>query len=136
MQYISKKYEIIVFCNGSQYCCDQVINEIEGCSRYFAHRLYNSHVLFENPLFSVKDYEFLLKEPRTTNNTVIVDSSVATYSLMQFLGIPVTKFNPELKDDDELVRLACYLDYLAGCSNIKSIINSNVQAALVDHLYF
>lgn len=130
LEYISKNYEIIVFCNGSPICCDQVIDEIEYSKQYFSKRLYDNEVIFENPSFNVKNYTFLISNGRSIENTIIVDACVETFSLHQFSGVPITKYSKVDPNDTELVKLAKYLDLLTSCNDIHFTIKTLVETAL------
>ena len=127
LDYISEKYEIIVYCNGSAIYCNRILDYIERNKKYFAHRLYNTHVLFENSSFSVKYYDFLFHPTRTTENTVIVETHVATYLLNLYSGIPVAPYKGDNPDDVELARLAKYLTSLAKCEDISLEIKMKVH---------
>ena len=123
LDYVSKKYEIIVFCNGSDLYCKPVLDYIEKERLYFAHRAYGSYVLFENPTFSVKYYDFLMCDGRDSNNSVIVDSHVGTFCLRIANGVPVLPYSDTEKGDEELIGLAKCLDELAISANISAAIN-------------
>lgn len=105
------------------------MDAIEEGKTYFAHRIYN-HALFENLGFIVKYYDFLLTEDRTTDNIIIAETSVATYSLMINSGIPITPYDISMEKDNELVRLAKYLDNLTGSNSIQQVISETLKAEI------
>ena len=125
---VSEKYEIIVFCSGSSLYCKPVLNYIEEEKKIFSHRLYNSHVLFDNSSFAVKYYDFLLSEGRTVDNLVIVEVNPASYSLIMCSGIPIAPYKVSQTNDQELARLANYLEFLASSSSIHQTISASVQS--------
>lgn len=131
LEYVSKNYEIIVFCNGSPLYCSSALDYIERHQKYFAHRLYNDHVMFENSAFSVKYYDFLFDDHRTLQSTVIVETHVATYSLLMNSGVPIAAYNPGNLMDKELVRLAGFLDRLLAEDSIPSYIGGKVRQAVL-----
>ncbi len=131
LEYVSRNYEIIVFCNGSPLYCSPVLDFIERKKKYFAYRLYNNHVLFENATFSVKYYDFLLSEPRTIHNTVIVESHVGTYSLLINSGVPVTPYNSASGTDQELVLLAGFLERILFEDSIYEYISGKLQSIML-----
>ncbi len=121
-----------MYCSGGDLYCKPILDCIERDCSYFAHRVYGTHVLFENSSFSVKFYDFLLSHGRSPANTIIVDSHVATFALNVRCGVPAAQFaDPAAKSDDELVRLARYLDTLSECENISETIMSTVNSTLV-----
>ncbi|MDR3547020.1 MAG: HAD family hydrolase [Candidatus Pacebacteria bacterium] len=130
LEYVSNSYEIIVFCNGSTIYCSHVLDFIERQRRYFAHRLYNNHVLLENSTFSVKFYDVLLNEQRTLHNTVIVESQVATYSLLIYSGVPMLPYKAAEAGDRELVRLASFLDQMLKVDSVFGYISGKVRHAM------
>ena len=130
MEYVSKKYEIVIFCGGSQLYCTPVLNFIEEKRKYFAHYISNDYVLFDNANFTVKYYDFLLHKPRTLKNTVIMESHVATYSLLLYSGIPVSIYKSICIADKELIEIAKFLDILAESEDINKTIRQKVQEAI------
>ena len=130
LESVTKQYEVIVYCAGSQLYCSHVLDYIERDKQYFAHRLYNTHVLFESAQYSIKYYDFLLSKPRSRDNTVIVETAVSTYSLLLYNGLPIEPFTTYLPDQDQLMWLASYLDQLARLPSVYEEINAIVQDAL------
>ena len=122
--FLKKYFEVIVFCKGSELYCKPVLDTLESSCKYFAHRLYDNYVLFENQNFSVKYYDFLLKYDRTPKNTIIIDSNVDAYCLNLSNGIPICPFDEGY--DDELIRLARYLENIEKESNINQFIKKTL----------
>ncbi len=113
LKHVTKQYEVVVFSRGSAICSDPVLDLIEQDGHFFSHRLYSEHLFLDNDIHSIKGYDILLDGQRTVNNTVIVDSYVAAYSLIPTCGVPISPYNPDAGPDVELVHLARYLDLLA-----------------------
>ena len=132
---MERRYEIIVFCNGSSAYCKPILDYIEKENKYFAHRIYSEHVLFDNSLYSVKFYDYLLTDGRTDDNTVIAEVNAATYIMKMKIGIPVTPRNALMQNDIELIYLAKYLDKLANCSSIVQEISASLNTALHENLF-
>ena len=130
LDYVSKDYELIVYCAGSALYCDPALNYIEQKRRYFTHRIYNTHVLFECAHYSMKYYDFLLSTPRSKDNTVLVEAHVGAYSLLIYNGLPISPFNSYLSDTGELVKLAHCLKVLATKDSVYKEIKAKVDAAL------
>lgn len=122
---IAKKFELIIFCKGSELYCKPVLDFLELKTRYFAHRLYSNYVLFDNQNFSVKYYDFLLTHGRTPANTLILDCGVETYSLCLHSGVPVLPYTDE--HDIELVHVAKYLDELSKVGNIEETLRNSLN---------
>ena len=131
MEHISLNYEIIVYCNGSSLYCKPVLDYIERDNTYFAHRLYQTHILFENSSYAVKLYDFIFSEGRNEDNTVIVEANVATYLLNMHSGVPISPFDPSKTNDMEFIRIAKYLDKLATCPSITKEIQSCLNSVLL-----
>lgn len=87
-------------------------------------------MVFENSSFSVKLYDFLFSpDGRAPENTVVVEAFVATFSLCARCGVPVAPFDEGDAAEDELIRLARFLEGLAECGNIAEEIGGRVNAA-------
>ena len=125
LEYISSKYELVVFCKGSELYCKPVLDSLEAKTNYFTHRLYGNHVLFDNQTFSVKYYDFLFTHGRTNDNTIIVESEVESYCLNLFNGIPISSFNE--KSDTELISLAKYLEDINKSPSIEKTIIASIK---------
>ena len=125
LEFAAKRFELIVFCKGCELYCSPVLDAIEHNTKYFAHRVYGDHALFENPKFSVKYYDFLLTDGRSVDSTIIVDSNVGAYCLRLYNGLPI---RPYLRPDDtELIHLAKYLEEVRGARSVPEIIGSCVR---------
>ena len=109
--------------------CVPVLDYIEKKKPYFAYRLFNSHVIFENADFSVKFYDFLFSKERKIDSCVIVESKMPTYSLCVNCGIPISPFVHNSKIDEDLIHLAHYLNELAVCpSTCTKIVMDSCKA--------
>ena len=129
---MSEKYELIIFCNGEEATCAAVVDYIEQRKQYFVFRFYSRHALFENANFTIKYYDFLLKGTRSLENTLFVESIVATYCLHLFNGIPIRPYVIEnWSDDKELVYLAKSLLDLAKAPSLQLAIGTTVRAAIL-----
>ena len=132
LEYVSKKYELIVFCNGDETTCSGVVDYIESEKKYFEFRFYKNHVLFDNPNFCIKYYDFLLTGERSLENFVIIDSKVPTYCLHIFNGIPIKPFSTTTaKVDSELIFLAKFLTELEAVSNVQLILGTTVRSSIL-----
>jgi len=125
LEYVGKKFELIVFCKGSEMYCKLVLDLLESEKQYFSHCLYSNYVLFENQNFSVKYYDFLLTNGRTLSNTVILDCGVEPYCLCLYNGIPVLSFENE--HDTELIHVAKYLDDISKSKDIKKTLTNSLS---------
>ncbi len=130
LEYIAPQYEIIVFCNGSPLYCKPILDFLEKDRTYFAHRIYDSHVLFENPSYAVKYYDFLISKDRSLDNLVAVEAHVQTFALLMACGVPIEPFGSMKKEDEELVKLGKYLDELADVESINMKIKDTVNSTL------
>ena len=126
LDFISKYFEVIIFCEGLEIYCAPVLDALEKGKKYFAHRIYGDHLLFENQHASVKYYNFLLGYGRSNKNAIIVDCDVAKYCLNMENGIPVTPMKDDGKDV-ELVYLAKYLEGIRRSVNIAEEIGKTIK---------
>ncbi len=134
LEFVSQKYELVVYSSGSDICCQPILDYIEQTRKYFDRRVYGNLVVFENACFSVKLYDFLLSGSRDYSNTVVVEACAATFALCARSGVPITPFKPVYNDpqdeDDELVLLARYLDTLSSCEDVGKEISQQVTEAV------
>ncbi len=131
LEFVCDRFEVVVFCKGSELSCSPVLDAIEGgCKRrFFAHRLYSDYVLFDNPAFSVKYYDILLKDGRRlAKDVVIVDSNVGAYCLDLYNGVPIYPYSGA-ETDRQLVALAKCLEELKKCEDVPDTIICKVNAA-------
>lgn len=128
LDFLSESFELIVFCSGSELYCSPVLDAIEAKRKYFAYRLYGSHVLFENQKFSVKYYDFLMAGSRSVQDTIIVDCDVGTYCLNLSNGVPVSPF--VTGSDFELVHLAKYLEGMRDAKDVSAIVSRSFKKYL------
>ncbi len=126
LDFLASHFEVIVFCKGLPMYCAPVLDALESEKRYFAHRVYGNHTLFENQQFSVKYYDFLISAPRTVKNTIVVDSHVGAYCLNLANGLPATPFTGAALDS-ELVRLAKFLEGLQKADDVSQVIGSTLK---------
>lgn len=125
LNYLAKRFELIVFCKGSELYCKPVLDFLESKAEYFSQRLYGNYVLFENQNFSVKYYDFLLTHGRTLANTIIVDCGVEPYCLNLCNGVPILSFTDE--HDIELIHVAKYLDEQSNVKNIGETLRESLN---------
>ena len=125
LEFIASRFELIVFCKGSELCYKPILDYLEANMKYFSHRLYGNYVLFDNQYSSVKYYDFLLTYGRTKENTIIVDSGVNTYCLNLYNGIPTSSFINQ--HDVELISLAKYLEEIKEVANVEKHIRSTIE---------
>ncbi len=132
LEYVSAKYELIVFCNGDMITGGAVLDYVERNKKYFEHRFYSDHSLFDNASFSIKYYDFLLNGARTLENTVIVDSSVPSYCLHIFNGVPLRAYRAaEKKEDCELIYLAKFLGDLERTESVQLTLGTSVRSTML-----
>ncbi len=124
LEHIAERFEVIVYCKGTEETCAPILDAIEDSQLYFAHRVYGNHVLFDNTSYSLKYYDFLLGSYRTIHNTIIMDTTVGAYSLHLYNGIPVRPFVPSPSDaaDIELLYVAKYLEVLRSVPSVSDTI--------------
>ena len=127
LELMSKDYELIVFCNGCELYCSPVLDAIEHNHKFFAHRIYGDHALFENQEYSVKYYSFLFASGRNSNNTIIVDSRVGIYSLKLLNGAPILPFTGE--GDHELISLTKFLEDLRSVKSVHETFEYAIRTA-------
>ena len=129
---MSEMFELIVYCRGSEIYCESVLDDIEQHKKYFAHRIYNNHVLFENTHYSIKDYDFLFYNGRTNDNTIIVENNVATFCMKIFNGVVIKQFSvASSSQDNELIFLVKYLEELHALPSVCKCIGDTIRKAIL-----
>ncbi len=125
LEFAARRFELIVYCSGSELYCSAILDCIEASRSYFAYRIYNDHVLHENTSYAVKDYDFLLTAGRTEDNIIIIEYDVAAFCLNIWNGVVVEKFTPDdeirLGNTKELVELARYLQDLDTKTSVYKV---------------
>lgn len=131
INFVADKFELVIFCAGSPAYCEPVLDAVERDKKYFAHRIYSEHVLFQNANFPVKYYDFLFSCGRSKDDTIIVESDVATYCLNMFNGVPICPYKNVRTDvyDTELAYLARCLDELRKASSVSETIAAYIRDA-------
>jgi Dullard-like phosphatase family protein len=90
----SKYYEIIIFTSSPKKYADKILNKIDVDENLISHRLYKSHVLYENG----KTRKNLNMIGRDLTKTIFVDNlrSNAKYNLNNFC--PITTWKSDIFD--------------------------------------
>ena len=131
LELMSEKFELVVFCSGSEMYCASVLDDIEHCRKYFSYRIYNDHVLFENSQYSIKDYDILFSNGRTTDNTIIVEHKILAFCMKVFNGVLVKYFSAtSSKQDNELIYLAKYLEELNAQPSVCKYIGDTIRLSM------
>ena len=107
---VSKYYEIIIFTSSPKKYADKILNKIDIDGNLISHRLYRTHVLYENGK-SVKNLNLI---GRDLTKTIFVDNlrSNAKYNLNNLC--PITTWRSDIFDD-RLIKLKDKLIYIATC---------------------
>ena len=134
LEYVSNKFEIIVFCSGSAIYAKPILDFIEIDKQYFSHRIYGTHLLFENPAYPIKFFEFLFGNGRSYDNTVLVEAHVQTFSLWVACGVPIKPFVGADEADNELIKLSKYLNKLITVKSIHKEIKSLISTSMMEEL--
>lgn len=95
------------------------MNFLEKDKRYFAHRIFNTQVLFENPEYSVKFYDYLFTKERRLESSVIVECDLRTCALAPTIAVPIKPYDFSMHEDDAFVHLAKYLSTIAECESTR-----------------
>ncbi len=122
----------MVYCSGTELSCAGILDCLEQRRKYFAHRVYNEHVLLENASYAIKNYDFLLSGGRNADNTIVVENTVAAYCLNLFNGVPVQRFDAHTSPTNpELVCLARYLEELNKKSSVCKHIEGEMRTCMI-----
>ena len=100
LEEISKLYEIIIFTSSPKSYADPLLNKIDNDNKYFSHRLYKEHVIFEKGK-SVKNLNLI---GRDLNKIIFVDNMKcnAKYNLKNLYLISSWTQNI---NDEELINI-------------------------------
>ena len=125
LEEISKLYEIIIFTSSPKSYADPLLNKIDIDNKYFSHRLYKEHVIFEKGK-SVKNLNLI---GRDLNKIIFVDNMKcnAKYNLKNLYLISSWTQNI---NDEELIKLQMKLKYIATSSKFKDDITKGLQSPM------
>jgi Dullard-like phosphatase family protein len=117
----SKYYEIIIFTSSPKKYADKILNRIDINGNFISHRLYKTHVLFENGK-TVKNLNMI---GRDLTKTIFVDNlrSNAKYNLNNFC--PITTWKSDIFDN-RLIKLKEKLIYIATCGKYDNDITQGL----------
>ena len=108
LEEVSKFYEIIIFTSSPKKYADKILNKIDIDGNLISHRLYRTHVLYENGK-SVKNLNLI---GRDLTKTIFIDNlrSNAKYNLNNLC--PITSWRSDIFDN-RLIKLKDKLLYIA-----------------------
>jgi len=133
LEYMSKRYELIVYTAAENDYADAVLNLIEYKMhrQIFAYRLYGQQCvkLYEMCVFKYLD---ILCGDRDIKDIVLVDNTVRNYALSIRNGLPIKAFKGD-ENDKEFIYLAKYLRMLTQEENMQIKIKEDFAAYLLDH---
>ena len=121
LEEISKYYEIIIFTSSPKKYADKILNKIDIDGNLITHRLYKTHVLFENGK-TVKNLNMI---GRDLTKTIFVDNlrSNAKYNLNNLC--PITTWISDIFDN-RLIKLKDKLIYIATCGKYDNDITQGL----------
>ena len=121
MEEISKYYEIIIFTSSQKKYADKILNKIDVDGNLISHRLYKTHVLYENGK-TVKNLNMI---GRDLTKTIFVDNlrSNAKYNLSNLC--PITTWISDIFDN-KLIKLKDKLIYIATCGKYDNDITQGL----------
>ena len=123
LEEISKLYEIIIFTSSPKSYADPILDKIDIENKFFSHRLYKDHVIFEKGK-SVKNLNLI---GRDLNKIIFVDNMKcnAKYNLKNLYLISTWIYN---LNDQELIKLKAKLKYIANNSKFKDDITKGLES--------
>ena len=123
LEEISKLYEIIIFTSSPKSYADPILDKIDIDSKFFSHRLYKDHVIFEKGK-SVKNLNLI---GRDLNKIIFVDNMKcnAKYNLKNLYLISTWIYD---LNDQELIKLKTKLKYIANNSKFKDDITKGLES--------
>ena len=121
LEEISKYYEIIIFTSSPKKYADKILNKIDIDGNLITHRLYKTHVVFENGK-TVKNLNMI---GRDLTKTIFVDNlrSNAKYNLNNLC--PITTWISDIFDN-RLIKLKDKLIYIATCGKYDNDITQGL----------
>ena len=125
LEEIYKIYEIVIFTSSPKNYADSILNKIDKENKYFSHRLYKEHVIFEKGK-SVKKLNLI---GRDLNKIIFVDNMKcnAKYNLKNLYLIPTWISNI---NDQELIKLKMKLKYIATNTKFKDDITKGLEQVI------
>ena len=121
LEEISKYYEIIIFTSSQKKYADKILNKIDVDGNLISHRLYKTHVQYENGK-TVKNLNMI---GRDLTKTIFVDNlrSNAKYNLSNLC--PITTWISDIFDN-KLIKLKDKLIYIATCGKYDNDITQGL----------
>lgn len=116
LEHVSKHWEIGVFTSSSSIYANSIIQRIDPENKFFNFRLYKQSCYRDNNNHLIKDLTIMAN--RDIRQTLIVDNSIDSVLMDLENCVPCVPFYGD-KKDDELVRLARFLDQLVPVKDVR-----------------
>lgn len=116
LEYVSNYWEIGIFTSSSNIYANAIIERFDPHNKYISFRLFKNNCYRDCNKHLIKDLEII--QNRSLDEMVIVDNSINSIIYQLDNCIPIVPFfgNP---NDQELVGLAKYLDFLNDQTNLR-----------------
>jgi len=120
---LSTIYEIIVFTAAGSDYAQAVVSTLDPEKKYIKKVVSREHCIEVSGGYVVKDLRIFID--RNINDMVIVDDSIYSFAFNIGNGIPVSRYEDDDEDDEELSILIQYLRYLHECEGNLLKINKS-----------
>jgi CTD small phosphatase-like protein 2 len=135
LQEMSQIFEIVIFTAANQEYADAVLDSLNDCKFYIAHRLYWDHITIsdnvsEGGLSATQEISYfkdLSKIGRDLSKTIIVDNIAENFSLQEGNGIQILEWKGENPNDQALYRMS---ELLKQIVNIAPAMGNDLTKAL------
>ena len=112
---LSPKFEIIIFTSADDQYAKQVYDYFNGTNGYLSGLFTKTSCIALKEGYIVKDLRIFAD--RALDKMLIVDDSILSFAFQLENGVPVVPYDGSA-DDEELLRLAFYLEGLYSSENI------------------
>ena len=119
---ISSRFELVLYTSYSTEYMEAIVKVLEKRKKYFAYKFGEDFCIIANiSSYSVKCVNFLLGN-RSENDIIMVDNDVKEFPFSTDNFVPVSYYEGNKAEDDELPKLASFLKKLSEEKNVREVI--------------
>lgn len=119
LNYISKKFDIILFTAAVQEYADPIIDDLDPYNIIFKKRYYRNSCIYSSKNQTlIKDITIIGNDMKSI---AIIDNTPMSYSMQPENGIPIISWYND-KNDNELLKLIPILNIISESEDVRSII--------------
>lgn len=129
LDYVCKKFEVIVFTASSQDYADSVLNKLDPNRQIFKMRLYRDSCI-NTPIGPVKDLRIL--KNRNLKDLILVDNNLISQAYQLENAVPIYSWYGDVLDT-ELLKLTGFLKILEKVSDVRKVLKSTFDLSFTQN---